>query len=314
MSDWNKLESTQRLLEIIVDNTTGGGGGGSSTSDITHLGGNAISTDTGTYSNGTMRVTVAQNDPIVDKRNNTFYTYGMLGGNSREIVNSAYIPFAAASNSLPSTDPDSFKPPFDDLHIVAADNTHDASAGDSARSVLLEYYDIGNSFQSLTEDLGDNTTITGVRRIVTFKVVSWGTNKYNYSDILLSDTGDTDLIAIIPGFYNVSPRFQQEIPLNGKIWLDQLEVASMEDTNVDQNVKIRVIARTYDGTDIFDQILFAAGVPYQQVQKYDLSFLPPISGPTAYFTDNTCIQLVGAEEGGASANTKASGHLSYHFA
>jgi hypothetical protein len=314
MSDYAQLEIANNFLEIIAGNG-GGGGGGSNATDIMFLNNTPIAIDQGTHDGGTLRVVLASNDPSIDPRNNTYFTYNVMGGNSRQIVNSAYIPFAAATNNLPSTNPDTFKPSFDDLHIVPADAMHDDQAGDSARSVLFEYYDSTNTLQSATELLGADTTFVGVRRVVTFKVVTWGAaNKYNYSDILLMNLADSDLIAIIPGLYNISPKFQQEVPLNGRLWLDSLELTSMEDTNADQNVKIRIIARTYDGTNNYDEILFASGVPYQQTHRWDLRNLPYISGPTAYGLSNISVMLVGAEEGGAGATTKASGHLSYHIA
>lgn len=311
MSDWNKLNQTLNLLTVIAENTTGGGGGGSTASDITHLGGQVIALNQGTANGGTLRIVTAENDMAINKRNSTFYTYDMCGGYSREIVNAAYIPFAAGSLDLLSTNPLAFKPAFDDLHIIVGDSMHDDQAGDSANSVLFEYYDNNNAFQSVTEPLGANTTFTGVRRVVTFEVNAWGaTNKYNYSNISLTDMGGT-LIAIIPEFFNKFQKFQQEIPLNGKLYLDRLVATQLDSQFTAQWINLRIVVRTYDGTDTIDQIIFACGVPNQSSINMDLSNLPVIHGPADYSINNMSVMVVGETEGGEGHNTIGSAHISY---
>jgi len=280
-SDNNKLQTLVNDLGYVTMNKYG-----HLYCDIESINNNSVTVNSGYKDNSTKRVCLATDDVlftdipkyIIDKRINSTYRYKTCGGFST-INSTDYCAVGANVNLLSYT---TLSPSFGTLSCVSTD-TSDSSSGSGCTSVRLKY------INSLGEQKEDTVSTTGttpfnigtnVREIIDFKCLTFGSNPpENHGDISLTNS-DGKNVARIKTSFNNSLFFGIEIPINGYTLLRTLTVSSVENTNANVNVEIKlvIVEKRLTSPNYVYRFVFSQRCQFQKSITFDLSNFAPIYG------------------------------------
>ena len=252
--------------------------------ELKSINGESIDTGSGVNSDGTQRICIANDDTqltnmqkyIVDGRMNPNCRYKFCGGFLNNIGNDDYyalcrdiiIPFIGIS------------PPGFTCEIFA-NSINDRTTGSGCNSVHLKYIDSNGDVKDDIVNLDNETNEANsdIREIIEFKCKTFGSLGYNDGFITLQfDNGLFN--TIIPANFNNSMPFGIEVPQNGHTLLKKITITSVENSNPDIDLEVKILLIEYRGGNVLFtyRTLFLQRCKYLESVTFDLSEIPPIEG------------------------------------
>jgi len=248
---------------------------------------NTIDTNSGIVTPNTQRICIASNNvpimdiqkKIVDKRIGSTYRYKTCGGISSSIDDDEYCAVENTSVTIHYT---LLTPPINQTYI-ASSNSLDSSSNNGCNSVYLKYIDSNGDVKEDTVDTNGNIPVsigTNVREIIEFKCSTFGSLGYNVGDITLYDDDILHLSSYIYAQQRDSRLIGIEIPQNGYTLLKSITIASLEqtNTNVDIELKLLLVERHLSIPNYVYRTLLVRRCRYQKSITFDLTGFSPIYG------------------------------------
>lgn len=294
--------------------------------NLVQLGGNTIDKSSGNKSISTQRICIATDDIPIQNMSYLLYDWRLLGASfyktgfrkvSAKGVQSLWIGDGTGSpcqQGNVSSQTSAAKWGVEPIYINPTENTYlqlviwnlssinislpwdgctiqcisvnDATAGNHAQQINLQYYDDTNTLQNVTHSLSNTATTYNIREIINLECVTFGATKQNQGTIYITNPGFTSYVSYIHGGANIWYPNHIIVPYNGYVLLDKLNVVSAGN----MWIRIFLVKQTGNLSSNITMKMLWHGYQTGTSFMHDLSHLNVINGPTV-LTENWAIYV-----------------------